>query len=77
MTTIGGNRYLGIDGRTCLTVPPADAESLAAALQLLIDDPGLRTRLGTAGRAYVEEHFSTEASVRELVAAYEWVLGGR
>ncbi len=75
MTTIGGNRHLGIDGQTCLTVPPADADALAAALRRLIDDPALRTRLGKEGRAFVQEHFSTDTSVRELAAAYEWVLG--
>jgi glycosyltransferase involved in cell wall biosynthesis len=41
------------DGRTGLVVPAGDAGALARALRRLHDDPGLRTRLGEAGRRAV------------------------
>lgn len=42
------------DGETGLLFEKGDAASLAAALERLIRDPGLRKRLGKAGRQWVE-----------------------
>jgi glycosyltransferase involved in cell wall biosynthesis len=50
-TTPGGQTDLIVEGQTGLLVPPNDVEVLASAMQLLIDDPALRERLGSAGRA--------------------------
>jgi glycosyltransferase involved in cell wall biosynthesis len=36
---------------TGLLVPPADPGALATALRQVLDDPGLRNRLGAAGQA--------------------------
>jgi len=44
------------DGETGLVVAPGDAPALAAAIQRLLDDPALRTRLGAAGRAALAGH---------------------
>jgi glycosyltransferase involved in cell wall biosynthesis len=43
----------------------------------LLDDPGLRRRLGEAGRQRVEDRFSIGYMVRETSALYERVLDGR
>ncbi len=48
-------------------VPPDDAEALAAALGLLIDDPDRSRRLGAAARA-VAESFSLEQVGKQLAA---------
>lgn len=50
-TAAGGGvaEYLS-DGENCLLFPPGDAVALAAALQRLEGDPGLRARLTDAGR---------------------------
>jgi glycosyltransferase involved in cell wall biosynthesis len=42
--------------RTGLVVPPGEPEALARALRRLHDDPALRQRLGTAGRAALGAH---------------------
>ena len=42
---------------TGLLVPPGDASALAAALRRLTADPGLRARMGAAGRVRAQEHY--------------------
>src|SRR5436309_2645750 len=47
-----------------------DSESLAAAMELLLEDPALRRRLGTNGRQRVMDAFSLDRStgkVRDLL----------
>ena len=50
-TDIRGPREQVVDGETGFLVPPASVPPLAAALARLARDPGLRARLGEAGRA--------------------------
>ena len=67
------------DGETGLAVPQRDPEALAAALERLLDDPGLRVRLAAAGRRLVEEQFDVHANVarwRDAVLAREEVAAG-
>jgi len=57
---IMGCREAVLDGKTGLLVPLGDADSLAAALKQLIDDPSLRRTLATNGRRRVENEFRQE-----------------
>ncbi len=57
------------DGETGLLVPPDDPEALAAALQRLIADSGLRRRLGDAARARIAAGFTIEQMADRFVAA--------
>src|SRR4051794_13282969 len=54
-------------------VPPGDAGALAGALRQLLDDGGLRARLGGAGRREAQR-YDWDAVVGEVVAVYERVL---
>lgn len=54
-TWIAGIPELARDGATALTVPPADAEALATAIERLANDTPLRLRLARAARAAVEQ----------------------
>lgn len=62
-----------VDGETGVLVPEGDAVALAAALARLAEDPALRARLGAAGRARFEAHFTAPAALdratREMVDA--------
>jgi glycosyltransferase involved in cell wall biosynthesis len=48
---VGGIPDMVEDGVTGLLVPPGDVAALAAAMQRLIDDDGLRDELGARARA--------------------------
>jgi len=52
-------------------VPPADAESLADSLELLIKDPELRSRVGMAGKKRVLNDFNVESNMRKLTSLFE------
>ena len=58
----------GVDG---LLVPPADVDSLAAAVGSLLADPSLRARLGEAGYRTVADRFSIDAQVRRTESVYD------
>lgn len=65
-TTPGGHREMIEPWRNGLLVPSGDVEALAAAMQTLIDDPGLRERLGED--AFVAaQAFSRERVVPKLI----------
>jgi glycosyltransferase involved in cell wall biosynthesis len=57
-TDCGGMRDIVVDGETGYLVPEHSSESIARLLGVLAADPGLRHRLGMAGRARVERDFS-------------------
>jgi colanic acid/amylovoran biosynthesis glycosyltransferase len=65
-TWIAGIPELAEDGVTALTVPPARADALADALQRLIDDPALGTKLAVAARARVEQQHDQTANGRAM-----------
>lgn len=75
MTDIGGNKGLGIDGKTAIIVPARSDEALTEAMTRIAEDKELRARLGPAGKAYITEHFRAERTAGELHAAYLKVLG--
>jgi rhamnosyl/mannosyltransferase len=56
-----GVPFVSLDGVTGLTVPPADSEALAGAINLLLENPDLRLRLGHAARHRVQTLFSVPA----------------
>jgi glycosyltransferase involved in cell wall biosynthesis len=61
---------VGRDGRAGLLVPAGDSGALMVALEKLLADPGLRTRMGEAGRARVAERFSWTAIGAQTVEVY-------
>jgi starch synthase (maltosyl-transferring) len=73
-TAVGGTPEVVLHGETGLLVPPAEAAALAGALAALAVDPARRARLGAAGRARVERHFTIDAAVRRTEALYRDLL---
>jgi rhamnosyl/mannosyltransferase len=64
-----GVPWVNRDGETGITVPPADAGALRDAIGALAADPGLRARMGAAGRARIDADFSM-TRMRDAVAAF-------
>nr|WP_025029801.1 glycosyltransferase [Nitratireductor aquibiodomus] len=62
----GGMPEVVIDGETGILAEPGEAESLAAALSRLLDNPSLRKQLGAAGRARYEKLFTSEMMAAQL-----------
>jgi rhamnosyl/mannosyltransferase len=66
---------VSVDGVTGLTVPPAHPEALARAINLLLDDPGLRANYGRAARRRVQEEFSLDLMISRTLRLYTEVMG--
>ena len=76
IATTGGAFPEVIDhAETGWLVPPGDAEALADAIRMLMDDQPLRERLGSAGRRAILERFNWRKAAEETLAVYEEVLG--
>lgn len=57
---LGGLPFTVLDGCTGLLCEPGNADDLAHKIELLLDDPTLRARLGENGRRRFEEHYAWE-----------------
>lgn len=58
------------DGETGLLTSPGNPEELMQALALLINDPNLRKRLGTAGEARTRKYFGSEPGLENLASRF-------
>lgn len=71
---VGGVRELVAAGETGLLIPPGDPQTLAAALQRLIQNPELRQEMGSRGRQRFACEFTAEVMVKQTLQVYEQVL---
>lgn len=55
-----------VDGETGTLVNPGDERGLAEAVVELAGDPGLRRRMGAAGRKRVEDHFTADGAAAQI-----------
>jgi glycosyltransferase involved in cell wall biosynthesis len=66
----GGAAELITEGEDALAHPPGDDEALAARIAELVRDPGLRERLGRAGRITAERRFERSRLAAQLIPLY-------
>lgn len=65
---------LVVEGETGFLIPHSTPEALAERLCRLLADPGLRNRLGRAGRRRAEEKFGEQDVVSRLEEIYQRLL---
>lgn len=70
-TAVGGVPEIVMHDQTGLLVPTEDAAALAAGLDRLRRDEGLRQRLAATGRRFYEAHLTDGAMVDKTLAVYE------
>ncbi|MCU1504872.1 MAG: putative glycosyl transferase [Ilumatobacteraceae bacterium] len=66
----GGTVEVVDHGVTGLLSPYLDIDALACNVQLLLDDAGLRERMGAAGRRRVETEFTADRMTADIAAIY-------
>jgi glycosyltransferase involved in cell wall biosynthesis len=74
-TAVGATPRLLQDGVHGLVVPPNDPHALAAAMNRLLCDLPLASRLASAARRRAREEFSREAMVRRFEVFYQRLAG--
>lgn len=75
-TDMPGCREAVADGENGLRVPPRDVPALATALRTLLEDAGLRQRLGRHGRLRAEREFGVERVNAQTLELYRAMLNG-
>jgi colanic acid/amylovoran biosynthesis glycosyltransferase len=75
-TRVAGVGELVEEGVSGYLVPPGDPIPLAEGIGKLIEDPGLRSRFGAAGRAKVEREFDVRREAARLHSILEAALSG-
>jgi glycosyltransferase involved in cell wall biosynthesis len=71
---VGGIPELVEDGRSGVLVPPDDVDALVHALRQVLDDRGLRERMGDEARRRVLAEFDVDVVWRRLDALYREVI---
>ncbi|HUR28117.1 MAG TPA: glycosyltransferase family 4 protein [Planctomycetota bacterium] len=70
-TVFGGSREVVKDGESGFIANPFDVPAFAACVEKLLADPDLRARMGAAGKARLEAHFTIERLTAEFLEEYE------
>lgn len=72
-TSVGGTRELIDDGRDGLLAPPGEPAAWAAAIERLLDEPGLRGKISETGRE-TARRFDRDSYVEEVLRLYRQAI---
>jgi glycosyltransferase involved in cell wall biosynthesis len=76
MTDVSGATDIISNGVNGIIVPRGNAELLSNEMLNLVEDNGLRSRLGQAGRSYVESNLLIEKIIGRYEASYQRAVRG-
>lgn len=74
---ISGNSEIVREGVTGLLFPPGDSAALAARLETVLKDPGLREKFSANSVSLVRENFTTAIMARRTLDYYRELLAAR
>lgn len=66
-----GVPFVSMDGETGITVEPRNSEALADAINKLLNNEGLRRKLGAQARRRVEKYFTVEKMNEQILKIYK------
>jgi rhamnosyl/mannosyltransferase len=69
-----GVSWVNQNGKTGYVVSPGNVDELASAIQTLLGDRWLRREMGDAGRARVEQHFTSAKMAESMLQVYQEML---
>ncbi len=73
---VAGTGEVIVDGQSGLLVEPGDVAGLVEAMDRVVRDRALRTRLGSGARRRVEEAFSWDATTDQVEEIFGRLVGG-
>ncbi len=73
-TNVGGASEAVIEGETGFLIESNDDKALAGRLSELLENPEKAVEMGKAGRKRVEEKFSTEIRLKNIISLYQNLL---
>ena len=73
-TQIPGASEVLEDGKSCLLIKPADADSLYEKMALMCSDPTAAAQMGQNARAFVEEHYERSIMLKNQLERYNNLL---
>ena len=76
-TNAGGNREAVIDGKTGFMVPAKNPAQICKAIEILMDDEPLRTKMGIEGKFRVASEFSMERCLEGYRDLYSSIISNR
>ncbi len=70
----GGLKDIIVDGLTGFLIEPKDPRIIAEKINLLYTDPGLREKMGKAGRERARSNFSITEQIRNIEEIYDGII---
>jgi glycosyltransferase involved in cell wall biosynthesis len=71
---LGGIPELVENGVNGYLIPPGDPDYLSEKLEVLINNRGLRNRMGSEGRRKFEENFDADTMIKNVEELYDSLL---
>ncbi|MFT4121251.1 glycosyltransferase family 4 protein [Bradyrhizobium sp.] len=72
-----GTSYVNVDGETGIVVPPSDPGALRRAMDVLLDQPDLASKMGTAAGQRYERYFRADQMIDRYLDLYQRLLSER
>ncbi len=70
----GGTIEILIDDETGFLIEPSNPEELAGKIEVLLNDPLLRMKMGTTGKERIMKEFSIDQMVNKYIERYEMLM---